>query len=160
MSRDEVRRDRLSQFVDLARIYRRWTKIQTAQALGREPSKVVPESGNPKLDLVVGLAEALDWDVGDVAEGIWRDEAEAYGEIETMAERGFAILDREAIEAHRAGEYRRKCSNVNARSRIDQFSMRSAISAVLLENTAMCRYSSGPLKPRSTTLHPKIAHQP
>ena len=69
MSRDEVRRDRLSQFVDLARIYRRWTKIQTAQALGREPSKVVPESGNPKLDLVVGLAEALDWDVGDVAEG-------------------------------------------------------------------------------------------
>ncbi len=107
MSRDEVRRDRLSQFVDLARIYRRWTKIQTAQALGREPSKVVPESGNPKLDLVVGLAEALDWDVGDVAEGIWRDEAEAYGEIETMAERGFAILDREAIEAHRAGEYRR-----------------------------------------------------
>ena len=107
MSRDEVRRARLSQFVDLARIYRRWTKIQTAQALGREPSKVVPESGNPKLDLVVGLAEALDWDVGDVAEGIWRDEAEAYGEIETMAERGFAILDREAIEAHRAGEYRR-----------------------------------------------------
>ena len=107
MSRDEVRRDRLSQFVDLARIYRRWTRIQTAQALGREPSKVVPESGNPKLDLVVGLAEALDWDVGDVAEGIWRDEAEAYGEIETMAERGFAILDREAIEAHRAGEYRR-----------------------------------------------------
>ena len=107
MSRDEVRRDRLSQFVDLARIYRRWTRIQTAQALGREPSKVVPESGNPKLDLVVGLAEALDWDVGDVAEGIWRDEAEVYGEIETMAERGFAILDREAIEAHRAGEYRR-----------------------------------------------------
>ena len=107
MSRDEVRRDRLSQFVDLARIYRRWTRIQTAQALGREPSKVVPESGNPKLDLVVGLAEALDWDVGDVAEGIWRDEAEAYGEIEAMAERGFAILDREAIEAHRAGEYRR-----------------------------------------------------
>ena len=107
MSRDEVRRDRLSQFVDLARIYRRWTRIQTAQALGREPSKVVPESGNPKLDLVVGLAEALDWDVGDVAEGIWRDEAEAYQEIETMAERGFAMLDREAIEAHRAGEYRR-----------------------------------------------------
>ncbi len=107
MSRDEVRRDRLSQFVDLARIYRRWTRIQTAQALGREPSKVVPESGNPKLDLVVGLAEALDWDVGDVAEGIWRDEAEAYGEIERMAERGFAILDREAIEAHRSGEFRR-----------------------------------------------------
>lgn len=107
MSRDEVRRDRVSQFVDLARIYRRWTKVQTAQALGREPSKVVPESGNPKLDLVVGLAEALDWEVGDVAEGIWRDEAESYEQIEKIAERGFAVLDREAIEAHRAGEYRR-----------------------------------------------------
>ncbi len=107
MSRDEVRRDRLNQFVDLARIYRRWTRIQTAQALGREPSKVVPESGNPKLDLVVGLAEALDWEVGDVAEGIWRDEAESYEHVEKMAERGFALLDREAIEAHRAGEYRR-----------------------------------------------------
>jgi len=107
MSRDEVRRDRLTQFVDLARIYRRWTKVQLAQALGREPSKMVPESGNPKLDLVVGLAETLDWDVGDVAEGVWRDDAETYEQVEKMAERGFAVLDREAIEAHRAGEYRR-----------------------------------------------------
>ncbi len=107
MLEDSNRRDRLSQFVDLARIYRKWTKVQTAQALGREPSKVVPESGNPKLDLVVGLAEALDWDIGDVAEGIWRDEAEQYVRVEETAARGFAELDREAIEAHRAGEYRR-----------------------------------------------------
>lgn len=107
MSRDEIRRDRLSQFVDLARVYRKWTKIQTAQALGREPSKIVPESGNPKLDLIVGLAEALDWDVGDVAEGVWQDEAKKYDEVKAMAERGFAELDREAIEAHRAGDYRR-----------------------------------------------------
>lgn len=107
MSRDEMRRDRLAQFVDLARIYRKWTRQQTAQALGREPSKVVPESGNPKLDLMVGLADALDWEVGDVAEGIWRDEAHKYDEVKELAERGFAQLDREAIEAHRAGEYRR-----------------------------------------------------
>ncbi|MSR44356.1 MAG: hypothetical protein EXS15_03230 [Phycisphaerales bacterium] len=107
MSRDEVRRDRINQFVDLARIYRNWTRVQTASALKREPSKVVPESGNPKLDLVVGLAEALDWDVGDVAEGIWIDEAEQFQQAEVIAQRGFAALDREALEAHRAGEYRR-----------------------------------------------------
>ncbi|MSR69353.1 MAG: hypothetical protein EXS17_03300 [Phycisphaerales bacterium] len=107
MLEDSDRRDRLSQFVDLARIYRKWTKVQTAQALGREVSKVVPESGNPKLDLVVGLADALDWDIGDVAEGIWKDEAQTYVNLEEIAARGFAVLDREAIEAHRAGDYRR-----------------------------------------------------
>lgn len=107
MSRDDVRRDRLEQFVDLARIYRRWTKQQVAQALGREPSKMVPESGNPKLDLVIGLADVLDWDVGDVAEGVWREDPEEKAQIETLAQRGFFALDREAIEAHRAGEYRR-----------------------------------------------------
>ncbi len=107
MSRDEVRRDRLSQFVDLARIYRKWTRVQTAQALGREPSKVVPESGNPKLDLMVGLADALDWEIGDVAEGIWQDEAQKFDDVKQLAERGFAELDKEALEAHRAGDYRR-----------------------------------------------------
>ncbi len=107
MSRDDVRRDRLEQFVDLARIYRRWTKQQVAQALGREPSKMVPESGNPKLDLVIGLADVLDWDVGDVAEGVWREDPEEKAQIEMLAQRGFFALDREAIEAHRAGDYRR-----------------------------------------------------
>jgi|GEM_PF-260280 len=107
MSRDDVRRDRLEQFVDLARIYRRWTKQQVAQALGREPSKMVPESGNPKLDLVIGLADVLDWDVGDVAEGVWREDPEEKAQIELLAQRGFLALDREAIEAHRAGDYRR-----------------------------------------------------
>ena len=74
----------------------------------------MPESGNPKLDLVVGLAEALDWDVGDVAEGIWKDEAEQFQQVEAIAARGFAALDREAIEAHRAGEYRRMCELARA----------------------------------------------
>lgn len=107
MNRDSIRRERLSQFVDLARVYRRWSRLQTAQALKREVSKVVPESGNPKLDLLVGLADALDWEVGDVAEGVWQDEAEKYAEVEALAQRGFAEIDHEAVEAHRAGEYKR-----------------------------------------------------
>lgn len=114
MSRDEVRRDRLEQFIDLARIYRRWTKLQVAQALGREPSKIVPDSGNPKLDLVMGLADALDWDVGDVAESVWRDDADQAAALDALAARGFAALDREALEAHRAGDYRRMASLARA----------------------------------------------
>ena len=105
MNRDEVRRERLTQIVDLARVYRKWTKVQLSQAVGREPAKIVPESGNPKLDLLVSLADALDWDIGDIAEGIWRDEAAHYNDAAALAQRGFAQLDREAIEAHRAGQF-------------------------------------------------------
>ena len=43
-------------------------RTELAAALGRDPTKLVPGSGNPKLDLVVHLAEALDWSIGDVSE--------------------------------------------------------------------------------------------
>lgn len=66
-------REKLSRFVDLARVYRGWTRSELSKALGRDPTKLVPESGNPKLDLLVGLADALDWHVGDVAESVWKD---------------------------------------------------------------------------------------
>jgi len=67
----ECRRDRLVHVLDLARMYRGWTRQEVAAALGREPSKVVPESVNPKLDLVVGIAKLLEWSVGEVAECLW-----------------------------------------------------------------------------------------
>ena len=72
-----------------------------AESLGRDISKVVPESGNPKLDLVVALAEALDWQVGDVARCVWDDPAAIPDDGED-----FAVLDARAIEAHRAGDWR------------------------------------------------------
>lgn len=59
-------RDRLRRLVDLARVYRRWSRQQVAEALGREASKVVPESGNPKLDLVMALSAAMDWEPGQI----------------------------------------------------------------------------------------------
>jgi hypothetical protein len=101
MSLPEARRNRIFRFVDLARVYRGWNRQQLAQHLGRDLSKVVPDSGNPKLDLVVALAEALDWNVGDVVQCVWDG-------VEEPPEGGdFAELDARALDAHRAGDWRR-----------------------------------------------------
>ena len=102
MNPSVARRDRLSRFVDLARVYRGWSRQELASNLGRDLSKVVPDSGNPKLDLVVALAEALDWSVGDVAQCVW-DEPMGLPPCGL----DFATLDAQAMEAHRAGDWRR-----------------------------------------------------
>ncbi|MCE9619690.1 MAG: hypothetical protein K8R92_07250 [Planctomycetes bacterium] len=94
------RRERLAKFIDLAKVYRGWSRGEVARALGRDPGKLLPQSGNPKLDLVVGLADALDWTVGDIVEGVWTaDDAGALGS-------DFPELDSKALAAHRAGDYR------------------------------------------------------
>ena len=102
MNPSVARRDRLSRFVDLARVYRGWSRQELASNLGRDLSKVVPDSGNPKLDLVVALAEALDWSIGDVAHCVWDEPMEL-----PPCGLDFATLDAQAIEAHRAGDWRR-----------------------------------------------------
>ena len=111
-----ARRERLSRFVDLARAYRGWSRQELASRLGRDLSKIIPGSGNPKLDLVVALAEALEWDVGDVVQGVWdarwEDGAEA-----GMLGLPYGELDARALAAHRAGDWA---------------SMRSAASAMLM----------------------------
>jgi hypothetical protein len=71
-----------------------------ASRLGRDASKVVPESGNPKLDLVVALADALDWTVGDVAECVWAEPRVADSALGNYGE-----LDERALAAHRAGDW-------------------------------------------------------
>ena len=101
MDQNVARRERLTRFVDLARVYRGWSRQELASNLGRDLSKVVPDSGNPKLDLVVALADALDWNVGDVAQCVWDDPAPAQGRGED-----FAAIDARALEAHRAGDWR------------------------------------------------------
>ncbi len=105
MEEDSARRDRLRRIVQLAQVYRGWTRADASRALGREFNKVVPDSGNPKLDLVVALAEALDWSVGEVAEAVWPGNSgkdigqEAEGEIT------FESLDMTARGCHRAGDW-------------------------------------------------------
>jgi hypothetical protein len=71
MTDTTTRRARLQQLLDLAMIYRGWTRKELAEALGRDPTKLVPSTGNPKLDFLVELADVLDWPVGDVTECLW-----------------------------------------------------------------------------------------
>ncbi|MEE8129337.1 MAG: hypothetical protein V3T48_03565, partial [Vicinamibacterales bacterium] len=70
-----VRRKRLEQLLDLAQTYKGCSRKQLASALGRDPTKLVPKTGIPKLDMVVELAGALDWPVGEVASFLWGDRA-------------------------------------------------------------------------------------
>lgn len=96
------RKSTMHRFVSLAQAYRGWSKTQTAERLGREVAKVVPESGNPKLDLVVAIADALEWPVGDVAEALWRPVSRSSGQA---ARTPFRELDAQARQAHRDGRY-------------------------------------------------------
>lgn len=67
----EPRRGRLENLLNLARIRRGWSRAQLARALDRDPTKILPDSANPKLDYVIKLAEVLEWPVGEVVDAIW-----------------------------------------------------------------------------------------
>jgi len=96
------RRARIERLARLAKCYRGWTAAQLNEALGREPSRVAPVTGNPKLDLVARLADALEWEIGDVARGIWCDGADDDAGRDPAA---FADLDARAQCEHRAGDF-------------------------------------------------------
>lgn len=96
------KRERLGRFVDLARVYRGWTKTELSAALHRDPTKLIPQSGNPKLDLIAGIADALDWTIGDVAESVCQELPEAKGAYKGV---GFEELDNLAFKAHRAARF-------------------------------------------------------
>lgn len=72
MNAKEERRRRLEFLLRLSRKYRGWTQKQLAEALGRDQTKICPESGNPKVDFIVKLANVLDWNVESVVEYLWR----------------------------------------------------------------------------------------
>jgi hypothetical protein len=65
------RRRRLERLLRLALAYRDCSRKELARVLGRDPTKLVPGTGIPKLDLVVELAGVLDWPVGDVVSYLW-----------------------------------------------------------------------------------------
>lgn len=93
------RRGRLARLIDLAQTYRGWTRNEVARALGRDSGKLLPESGNPKLDLVVSLAQVLDWPVGTVAEDLGLDDLVDEEPLSA------AELDAQALECHRGGDW-------------------------------------------------------
>jgi len=63
-------KQRLEELIALARTYRGWSSRDLARELGRDVHHLVPDSGIPKLDIVIALAEALDWTVQDVVDDL------------------------------------------------------------------------------------------
>lgn len=98
-----TRRARLQQLLDLAMIYRGWTRKELASALGRDPTKLLPSTGNPKLDFLVELADVLDWPIGDVTECLWGG-LEVPDTMPPIAP--FDDLYEAGREAHTNGRYR------------------------------------------------------
>lgn len=113
MTPGQARTERLHRLIDLARTTRGWSRAQLARHLYRDPTKVYPDSGNPKSDFVVALAKALDWPVGAVLETIWNGSgsgAAAFVERKpsksNQPDKTFELLYSEAREAHDDGRYR------------------------------------------------------
>jgi len=97
------RKERLERLFELAQAYRGWSRRELAHELGRDPTKLAPDSGNPKFDLILQLSEILDWTLDEVADWLWSDEgSKTKNEITTS----FDQLDIEAQNAHRTGEYK------------------------------------------------------
>jgi len=75
VDREALARERLEELQALARAYRNWSVKELALALGRQPGRLVPESGLPKIDVVVGLAKALDWPIEAVVDHLMKPSA-------------------------------------------------------------------------------------
>lgn len=102
----ELRRKRLHKLVDLARASRGWSKAQLARELGRDPTKIYPDSGNPKADFLMKLAEILQWPVGDVLEIVWGNDDRAVAGPAESGSLAFEELYVRARSAHQRGDAR------------------------------------------------------
>lgn len=110
MDQAEQRRQRLAQLLSLAQTYKGCTRKELAKALGRDPTKLIPGSGVPKLDFVVDLANVLDWPVGVVVGCLWNgDPSSTNGELsdDLGADADYEALDAAASEAYQEGEFQR-----------------------------------------------------
>jgi len=105
----DERKRRLHALLDLARVSRGWSRAQLARAIGRDPTKVYPDSGNPKADFLVKLAEILEWPVGDVLEAIWSEDSAIADESESAhdAPKEYRALYDQARAAHAEGAFQR-----------------------------------------------------
>jgi hypothetical protein len=127
MLTEETRKERIGRMMSLAKVYRGWNGTQLATALGREPSRAVPLTGNPKLDLIERLADALEWETGEVAESLVEppcaDDCESSGRVD------FAHLDEDAQSAHRASDFATKERVARAMRRLARSPRERAIAA-------------------------------
>ncbi|MHC4416332.1 MAG: hypothetical protein ACYS0G_13735, partial [Planctomycetota bacterium] len=98
-----LRKRRLKQLLALAQAYKECTRKDLARALGRDPTKLVPGRGIPKLDVVVKLADVIEWSVGDVVAFLWNHGPQP-AKIEVPQD--FESLDDAGERAEHAGQYR------------------------------------------------------
>jgi hypothetical protein len=106
MAANAVRKRRLEELLHLAQTYQGCNRKELARQLGRDASNLVPESGVPKVDLVVELARVLDWPVEAVIDAMWTDVgALTNGAPEASQPEGFEAIDAAALAAHHAGRY-------------------------------------------------------
>ncbi len=107
MKKDETNcRDRLVQIINLAQNYKGWSLRKIAAELKRDPSRLIPDGGVPKLDLVMNLARILDWAVEDVAAYIWNDAPACDEQNSEKQKCDFDAIQKTALKAHRDGQYR------------------------------------------------------
>ncbi len=99
-ARTQRRRQRLEQLLSLALAYRVCTRKELARTLGRDPTKLVPGTGIPKLDFVVDLAAVLEWPVGDVVDHLLGDAAAEGGGNSS----DYASLAEAALQHRQAGD--------------------------------------------------------
>lgn len=107
------RRVRLHQLLELTQAAHGWSRRRLGRALGRNPSRLVPESGIPKLDLVMKVAELLRWSASDVISYIWgQDEVLGVAPPRPVPDGvvpgalAWAAHSADAGEAHRRGLFR------------------------------------------------------
>lgn len=105
MDASDLRHDRLEMLLNLARVARGWSRAQLARALGRDPTKLLPESANPKMDYLISLAEVLEWPVGEVVEAIWSGGSAVAGVPRASGE-SFEALNERVMEAVRKADFR------------------------------------------------------
>ena len=104
-SRQRADRRRLAKVVDLARIYRNCGVKELADLVRRDKTRLVPETGNPKIDLVASLAEVLEWPVQDVVNAIRGEPHRPHPPI-LPGYRSFIQLLEMARRAHATGHWR------------------------------------------------------
>ncbi|MBT4584966.1 MAG: hypothetical protein HOC93_07800 [Phycisphaerae bacterium] len=100
----KLRKSRLEQLLELAQTYRGKTRRELAQLLGRDPTKLVPASGSPKIELVMFIAEMLDWTVDEVAKWLCEGEEKV---VKKHPRTSFEKLDEKSKQFHRSGEYKK-----------------------------------------------------
>ena len=125
------RRVRLGEVIEMAQRYRGWSRRELARSIGRDPTKLIPSTGLPRLDFLVELAGALDWEVDDLVSHLWGGESDQIKPIsdqELPPNPDFQTLDRLAREAHLAGEFERMIALARAARSRAQTPTESALS--------------------------------